>query len=45
MMIEVPKKEIEQVKTILKEAMETATELKVPLIAEISEADNWYECK
>ena len=45
MMIEVPKKEIEKVKEILKKSMETAADLKVPLIAEISEANNWYECK
>ena len=45
MMIEVPENEVEQVKNILKESMEKATKLKVPLIAEISEACNWYECK
>ena len=45
MMIETPLNEIEQVKKILKESMESATELKVPLIAEISQADNWYDCK
>ena len=45
MMIEAPKAEKERVKQILKENMEKAAVLKVPLIAEISEADNWYECK
>ena len=45
MMIETPKNEIEEVKSIVKNSMETATELKVPLVAEISEADNWYDCK
>ena len=45
MMIEVPKEELEEVKTLLKQCMESAITLKVPLIAEISEADNWYECK
>ena len=45
MMIEVPKKEIDEIKEILKTSMETAADLKVPLIAEISEANNWYECK
>ncbi len=45
MMIEVPQKEISEVKEILKTSMETAADLKVPLIAEISEANNWYECK
>ena len=45
MMIEVPIDEKEQVEKIMKESMESAATLKVPLIAEISSADNWYECK
>ena len=45
MMIEAPEEEKEEVKKIMKESMESAIELKVPLIAEISEAKNWYECK
>ncbi len=45
MMIEVPKEEIEEVKQILKKSMETATKLKVPLIADISVANDWYDCK
>ena len=45
MMIETPLDEKEEVKQLLKESMESAAELKVPLIAEISEADNWYDCK
>ena len=45
MMIEAPKHEVEQVKEILKTSMESAASLKVPLIAEMSEAENWYECK
>ena len=45
MMIEAPIEEKEQVKEILKKSMENATILKVPLVAEISEASNWYECK
>lgn len=45
MMIEVPKEEIEEIKQILKKSMETATKLKVPLIADISVANNWYDCK
>ena len=45
MMIEVPKEEIEEVKQILKKSMETATKLKVPLIADISVTNNWYDCK
>ena len=45
MMIEVPEKEIEEVKNILQECMQNATKLKVPLIAEVSIANNWYDCK
>ena len=45
MMIEAPVEEKEKVKKILKDKMEKAAALKVPLIAQISEAENWYECK
>ena len=45
MMLEAPKEEKEQVKTIIKNSMESAIYLDVPLIAEISEAENWYDCK
>ena len=30
---------------IMKKCMESAANLEVPLIAEISDAENWYECK
>ena len=45
MMIEALEEEKEEVKEILKTSMESAANLKVPLIAEISEANNWYDCK
>jgi len=45
MMIEAEKSEKEEVKAVLKSCMESAITLKVPLIADISEAVNWYECK
>ena len=45
MMLEVPKDEVFIIKELLKNCMENATTLKVPLIAEVSEADNWYDCK
>lgn len=45
MMIEAPIEEAKQVKEIVKKQMESAITLKVPLIADVSEADNWYECK
>ena len=45
MMLEAPEEEKEQIKQIVKQAMESAISLKVPLIAEIEEAKNWYDCK
>ena len=45
MMIEADINEKEEVKELLKNCMESAITLKVPLIADISEAENWYECK
>ena len=45
MMVEAPIEEKEEIKNIMKECMESAIQLKVPLIADLSEADNWYECK
>ena len=29
----------------MKKEMESAIQLKIPLVAEISEAKNWYDCK
>lgn len=45
MMIEALQDEKEEVKQIIKSSMESAIKLDVPLIADISEATNWYECK
>ena len=45
MMIETPENEKEEVKDIMKNEMESAIQLNIPLVAEISEAKNWYECK
>lgn len=45
LLIEAYKEELEQVKEILKEQMEQAAELKVPLIVDMHTGDNWYEAK
>lgn len=45
MMVETPIEEKEEMINIMKKCMESATKLEVPLIAEISNAENWYECK
>ncbi len=45
LLIECKIEEKEKVKQILKESMENAFELSVPLEVEASEADNWYDVK
>ena len=45
LLLESPKEEVEKAKEILKTSMENAVKLKVPLIVDLSEAENWYECK
>lgn len=45
MMIEAPLEEVENVKNLLKKCMENACKLRVPLIAEVAEATDWYDCK
>ena len=45
LLLEAPLEEKEVVKIILKEEMENAAELSSMLVAEVSEAINWNECK
>ena len=45
LIVEAKKECQEQVETILKEEMESAVKLKIPLKVEISEANNWYDAK
>ena len=45
LIIECNKNCAEQAKNILKEEMENAVKLKIPLNVELSEADNWYDTK
>ena len=45
LLIECKVEEKEQAKKILKDSMEQAMKLKVPLEVEVSEADNWYDVK
>ena len=45
LILEVSEKDKEQAKQMLKECMENAVQLTVPLEVEVSEATNWYECK
>lgn len=45
LIIETAKEETQQVKDILKDAMENAIHLDIPLEIEMSEAKNWYEAK
>ena len=45
LIIQTHRDELERVKTILKENMENAIELKVPLSVELNTGENWYELK
>lgn len=45
MMVEAIEEEKEEIKNIMKQSMESAINLMVPLIVDISEAKNWYDCK
>ena len=45
MLLEVFEKEKEEVKEIILKNMQESAKLNIPLIAEISEAKSWYECK
>lgn len=45
MMLEATLEEVDEVKDLLQRCMESACKLNVPLIAEVSEATNWYDCK
>ena len=45
MMIEAPISEANQVEEILRSNMEAAASLDVPLVAEVSRAESWYDCK
>lgn len=45
LLLEVPKEEIEEAIKLLKDSMENAAKLLVPLTAEVSEAEDWYGCK
>ena len=45
LLFEVPENEIESVREVIKEAMESAAQLKVPLIVEVGVGDNWITAK
>ncbi len=45
LLLEVPEEEVDKVKEMLKNSMENVIKLKVPLIAEVSTANDWYGCK
>ena len=45
LIVDTPFEEIEAVKEILKNEMENAVNLSVPLAVEISEGINWFEAK
>jgi len=45
LIVETHRSELEEVKQLVEECMETAIELKVPVVADISSGDNWYNAK
>ena len=45
LIIECKKEQVDRVTELLKEEMESAMKLKVPVKVEVSEAENWYEAK
>ena len=45
LLLECPPEETEQASALLREAMEQAIELKVPLVAEVHQGKNWAEAK
>mgnify|MGYP003158440580 FL=1 len=45
LVVEAVSEEKENLKTLLKETMESVVELKVPLIADVHEGKNWAEAK
>ena len=45
MLLEATLDEVEEVKELMRQCMENACKLNVPLIAEVSEATNWHDCK
>lgn len=45
LIVETHKSELDQVKQLVEECMEGAIALKVPVVADISSGDNWYNAK
>ena len=43
LLFEVPEEEIEPIKVLIKEKMESAVKTKVPLIVEVGVGNNWLE--
>ena len=45
LIVDAPKEEADRVKTLLKDCMEAAYKLKVPLIADANTGKSWYDTK
>jgi DNA polymerase-1 len=45
LILECPEKDVESLKKLVKETMESVVKLKVPVRADVNSGDNWCECK
>ena len=45
LVFEVPREELDEIRDLVREKMENAFRLDVPLVVEIGVGENWYECK
>ncbi|HCO14414.1 MAG TPA: hypothetical protein DIT46_09515 [Gemmatimonadetes bacterium] len=45
LLLEVPEHEVDDVRTLVVDRMESAVELRVPIVAEWGVGQSWYDCK
>jgi DNA polymerase-1 len=45
LVLEAPREEVDEVRDLVRAHMETAAELRVPLVADVGVGDNWMDAK